>query len=111
MKGRRKEPPVPVERQDTIRHEIIAVLTERPLSAKGVSAAVRISEKEVYDHLDHIQRSLNIGEQELVIAPARCRKCGFLFRKRERFKKPGRCPVCKGEAIEEPLFSIRQSER
>jgi hypothetical protein len=35
-------------------------------------------------------------------------KCGFIFRKRDRLKKPGRCPVCHGEHIQDPLFSIIQ---
>lgn len=106
MKKRPKKPFVPAERHDTIRHEIIDVLTGQTLSAKDISAHVRISEKEVYEHLEHIRMSMGRGGRELIITPAACKKCGFEFRKRDKLKKPGRCPVCRSEAIEEPLFSV-----
>jgi predicted Zn-ribbon and HTH transcriptional regulator len=67
---------------------------------------VRISEKEVYEHLEHIRKTLSKRDRQLVIVPAECAKCGFVFSKRERVRKPGKCPVCKAESIREPLFSI-----
>jgi predicted Zn-ribbon and HTH transcriptional regulator len=109
MKKRPKEPPVPAERADTLRHEIISALEGRTLSAKEISASVRISEKDVYDHLDHIHKTMSKRDRHLVVTPAECLKCGFVFRKRERLTKPGRCPVCHGELIEEPLFTIKES--
>jgi transcriptional regulator len=109
MKKRLKEPPVPVERTETLRREIISVLEGRPMSAKEISAGVRIPEKEVYFHLDHIQKTMTRKERRLVVTPASCLKCGFVFKKRERLTKPGRCPVCHGELVEEPLFSIEKA--
>lgn len=109
MKRKEKEPFVPAERHGTVRREIISVLEGRTLSAKEISAEVRISEKEVYDHLEHIQRTLNKKDHHLAVFPAECTKCGFVFKKRERLKKPGKCPVCKGEKIQEPLFSVTPS--
>jgi predicted Zn-ribbon and HTH transcriptional regulator len=76
------------------------------LSAHEISGYVGIPEKEVYGHLEHIQRSLNKSGNKFVVIPAACKRCGFVFKKRGRLKKPGRCPVCRGESIEEPLFSI-----
>jgi predicted Zn-ribbon and HTH transcriptional regulator len=86
----------------------MSVLVQGPASAKDISFEVRISEKEVYDHLEHIRKSL-LGrkDSQLVIMPAECAKCGFVFSKRERLKKPGKCPVCKRETIRAPLFSIK----
>ncbi len=106
MKKKPKKPFIPAERQETIRQKIISVLEGQPLSAKGISAGVRASEKEVYGHLEHIQRTINKREHNLIVTPAECKKCGFVFRKRERLKKPGKCPVCHSELIQEPLFSI-----
>lgn len=97
---------VPMERSDTVRHEIIKRLEGVTFSAKEISAAVRISEKEVYEHMEHILRSMSNKERQLKITPAECKKCGFVFSKRKRLKKPGRCPICKAETIHEPLFSI-----
>jgi predicted Zn-ribbon and HTH transcriptional regulator len=109
MRKKAKEPAVPQERADTVRHEIISALEGRTLSAKEISASVRIPEKEVYGHLDHIHKTMTRRDRHLVVTPAQCLKCGFVFKKRERLTKPGRCPVCHGELIEEPLFSIRES--
>jgi predicted Zn-ribbon and HTH transcriptional regulator len=110
-KHKEKEPFVPAERHGTIRREIISVLEGRTLSAKDISAEVRISEKEVYEHLEHIQKSLTKKEHHLTVFPAECEKCGFVFKKRERLKKPGKCPVCKSEKIREPLFSVTPGAR
>ena len=107
MKRKPKEPFIPVERHETVRQKIISVLEGQTLSAKDISADVMVSEKEVYEHLKHIQKTLNKRERNLIITPAECKKCGFVFRKRDRLKKPGRCPVCRGELISEPLFSIK----
>jgi len=110
MKKKDKMPFVPPERKGTIRQEIIVLLEENtPVTAKDISAEVRIPEKEVYGHLEHIQKSLNKTGQQLHIKPAECLKCGFVFAKREKFKTPGRCPVCHEEHIQEPLFSITVS--
>lgn len=102
-----KEPVVPPERSGTVRQEMITLLEENhPLSAKDISAEVRIPEKEVYAHLEHIQKSLSKTGRHLHTRPAECLKCGFVFAKREKLKTPGRCPVCHEEHIQEPLFSI-----
>ena len=78
MKKKSKEPFIPVERHETIRQKIISVLEGRTLSAKDISADVRISEKEIYEHLEHIQRTLNKSEHIFILAPAVCRKCSFV---------------------------------
>jgi predicted Zn-ribbon and HTH transcriptional regulator len=109
VKKKSKEPFIPVERQETIRQEIISVLEGKTLSAKDISADVRISEKEIYEHLEHIQRTINKSEHNFITTPAECKKCGFIFRKRGKLKKPGRCPVCRGESIQEPLFSVKKT--
>lgn len=106
MTTRPKKPFIPLEKHDTLRHEIIALMGEHPVSARDISGEVRISEKDVLDHLEHIRAALHARGQHLDIAPAVCKKCGFEFKKRERLKKPGKCPVCQGEQIEPPLFSI-----
>jgi hypothetical protein len=50
-------PPLNVE-GDTIRRQIISLLAEGPQGARELSQAVHQSEKEVYDHLAHIERRL-----------------------------------------------------
>lgn len=101
-----KKPFIPVERLETVRQKIISVLEGQNLSAKEISAQVSISEKQVYEHLEHIRQTIK-KEHKLIITPSECRKCSFVFKKRERLKRPGRCPLCRSELIQQPLFSIR----
>ena len=103
MKSRPKPPHIPADRHDTLRHEISTLLGAESLTAREISERVGIGEKEVLEHLEHIKIALHGG---LVMEPALCMACGFSFRKRERLKGPGRCPVCRSEHIAEPRFSI-----
>ncbi len=107
MKNKIKGPFVPEERHETLRRQIMSILKEGNFSARDISAEVRIPEKEVYAHLEHIRKTMDKKEHHLTIIPAECIKCGFVFGKREKLKKPGKCPVCKGELIREPYFSTK----
>jgi predicted Zn-ribbon and HTH transcriptional regulator len=100
-------PVTPPAMHETVRREIREALREGACSARDLSAAVSISVREVSSHLEHIQRSLASTGQRLVVIPAACKKCGFVFAKREKLKRPTKCPVCKGESIQEPLFEIQ----
>lgn len=103
MKSREK---IPEERSLTIRAEILRLLEDGELTVGELSSAVRKSEKELYDHLEHLYRA-----KALVIIPAECLKCGYLFTKREKVKKPGKCPQCKGTHIKQPLFALSEKNR
>ena len=106
--GKSREPSVPAPRRDTIRREIASLLEGSTLSAKALSVEAGISEKDVYDHLEHIRKTIGKGHPHFVVVPAACRTCGFIFRKRDKLKKPGKCPVCHSTSIQEPLFSIKK---
>ena len=106
MKEKISEPDTPPETNETVRHAIVAELLQGPCSARDLSASVGISEREVQGHLEHIRKSIAMSGRHLVVRPAECKKCGFVFAKREKLKRPGKCPVCKGESIREPLFAI-----
>ncbi len=90
----------------TIRQAIISLLSEGRHGAKDISKIIRISEKEVYEHLEHIGRSLKSQKMKLRITPALCLECGFKFEDRNRFTSPGKCPECKGEHIQDPEYGI-----
>ena len=101
-----KGPFIPREEHATVRQAITTLLERDTLSAREISAAVRIPEKEVLDHLEHIRTATHKSGQQLHLTPAVCKKCGFEFRKRERLTRPGKCPVCRGEQIAEPLYGM-----
>lgn len=92
--------------EQTVRQQIISFLSLAPASAKEISAALGISEREVYDHLGHIRKSLARGPQRFEVTPSRCLHCGFVFDRRQRLTKPGRCPGCQHPHISEPRFRV-----
>jgi len=104
--GHQDGPRPPAEAVDTVRRRIMAELEEGPLSAREISGKVGISEKEVAGHLEHIRHTLHKTGRRLVVQPAECVKCGFIFEKRERLTRPSRCPVCRSESVHAPLFSL-----
>ena len=79
-------------------------------SALELSGRIGMPVKEVCHHLEHIARPLRRGPGRLVTTPAICRLCGYTFRKRERYTRPGRCPVCRKGSLEPPLFAVEGLE-
>lgn len=90
----------------TKRQDMIDLLCQGEMSARDLSQALGIREKEVYEHLPHIARSLIPHRKRLIILPFRCLACGHVFEERERFTRPGRCPRCKKSHIEWPMYRI-----
>ncbi|GMR04623.1 MAG: hypothetical protein BMS9Abin23_0524 [Thermodesulfobacteriota bacterium] len=78
---------------------------ERMMTAKEISKAVSIREKEVLEHLPHVAKSLH-RPRRFVVEPSGCLHCGFVFKKRGRLTTPGRCPVCRSEEISETKYGI-----
>ncbi len=91
--------------EKTVRQRIIEALRGGFLSAKDISKAVGIREKDVREHLTHVARSVRRDER-LAFEPSMCLSCGFSFRKRQRPCTPSRCHVCKSEEITETLYGI-----
>ena len=61
----------------------------------------------VYEDIDHISKSVKRENKELLISPARCGKCQFVFKVRKTAKAPSKCPKCRSEWILSPGFVIR----
>jgi transcriptional regulator len=106
MRRRPREPEAPVERYQTIRRRIMELLAGTRMTAKEISEELRVPERDVYDHLDHIRKTTNKGKAALVVGPAACEACGFVFTKRGRLKTPGKCPMCRSESIRQAVFSV-----
>lgn len=105
-----KQPVVPSERFGTVRQSILELLRRYEVTALEISEEVGIPVRDVYGHLHHIQQSLHREADSLIVQPAECRGCGFVFVKRDRLKRPGRCPVCRGESISQPRYLVAQSD-
>lgn len=91
---------------ETIRQQMIVLLTKNEMNARELSQAIGIREKEVYEHLPHIARSVAVQKKKLIIHPVRCLTCGYVFKDRKRFTRPGRCPSCRKSHLDEPKYRI-----
>jgi predicted Zn-ribbon and HTH transcriptional regulator len=94
------------ERTETVRDAIAAELRGEPLTTHELSERVRIPEREVADHLEHLARSARGRGERLVVTPPRCLACGFVFEARDRLTRPGKCPSCRASRIAPPRFSL-----
>ncbi len=91
----------------TLRKRMIELLREEELDALEISQLLSIREKEVYEHLPHIVKTISSSNERLVISPYVCLKCDYTFKNRSRVDRPGRCPRCKEGYIRMARYSIR----
>jgi len=89
----------------TPRQAMKELLAEQPYSSLELSQLLSLSEKEVLSHLAHIARAPGPGLRFQII-PAKCKHCGFVFKKRDRLTRPSRCPLCQHESIRRPRFEL-----
>jgi len=99
---------VPAPRGETIRQGLLAALAAGPRTARELSEALQVREREVLEHLAHLARSLRRGGRRLAVEPARCLACGFVFRQRERFARPSACPRCRSQHLRAPVFGLAE---
>ena len=90
----------------TIRQQIISYLEQHPDTARALAARLGMREREVVEHLPHIEKTLAAGGRRLTVEPAACAACGFTFAGRRRHSCPSRCPRCRSERIEPPVFAV-----
>ena len=91
----------------TDRQRLARLLNKECLTVRELSQQLSLSERQVTDHLTHIDRSLKNRTGRIIIIPARCRSCGFVFKDRQRFTRPGRCPRCRRSHIQAARFQIK----
>jgi predicted Zn-ribbon and HTH transcriptional regulator len=97
-----------VERTRTVREAIRDELLRGPATARELSERVSIREKDVAEHLEHLDKSLRARGERLVVEPASCIACGYAFARRARLSRPGSCPECGSTRIDPPAFRIGQ---
>ena len=91
----------------TTRQQMFILLQQERLGARDISQALGLMEKEVYNHLEHIAKTARSQGYRLETDPeAACLACGFVFKERQRFTPPGRCPKCRATHLSEPLFHL-----
>ena len=84
---------------------MIQLLKTGRYTAGNLSQIIGIREKDVYYHLEHVQKS--IGTRKTIITEAaKCLTCGFEFSSRKRITPPGKCPKCRSEHVTLPIYRI-----
>ncbi len=88
----------------TRRQEIIEMLEKQPMSINQLANLYKMKIDELLEDFPHIKKTIH--PKKLKITPAVCRKCGFVFKERTKVRAPSKCPRCRSEWIEEPMFKI-----
>jgi len=90
----------------TVRQQLISALEEREMNARELSKRLKIQEKEIVEHLEHIRQTLKNQKKKLLVSPFQCMICNFIFKDRKRLSRPGRCPKCRQGHIEAATYRI-----
>lgn len=91
--------------EPTTRQRIAERLRERALQAGAIANEFDVTTAQALSHVEHIARSLESADEQLLVAPPECRDCGFTAFD-DAVNRPSRCPDCRSESIEEPAFRI-----
>ena len=90
----------------TLRRQLREVLAATPRSASSLARELGLRRGDVEEDLRHAIRSARAAGERVVVTPARCKQCGFVFDE-EKLSKPGKCPECRGTRLFEPQVSIQ----
>lgn len=90
----------------TIRRDILQWLTDQPQSVSALARSLGLSRADAEDDLRHAIRSARAAGHDVVVAPAKCRSCGFEFNE-DKLAKPSKCPECRGTRLFEAQVSVR----
>jgi predicted Zn-ribbon and HTH transcriptional regulator len=94
------------ENNRTVRRRLAELLSLGDWDVRALSQEMRLREKEIVEHLPHVAKTVKAAGRRFVIVPAECLGCGFLFENRVKYAKPGRCPKCKRDRIQSPMFRV-----
>lgn len=100
-------PEIPEERR-TRRQLLVELLSQEERSFDELREIFQIPVRDLEEALRHVARSLHRGPRRLVVVPARCHGCDFVFegRRDRHLRPPGRCPHCHGRRIGSTRFRV-----
>jgi predicted Zn-ribbon and HTH transcriptional regulator len=94
------------EERLTLRRQLREVLAT-PRTASSLARELGLRRGDIEEDLQHAIRSARAAGDRVVITPARCKSCGFVF-DQDKLSKPGKCPACRGTRIYEPMVAIER---
>lgn len=92
----------------TRRQDLMALLAAGPRTASSLARELGLDRRVMHDDLRHIVLTARAAGHDVIIEPARCKSCGFLFSE-AKLAKPGKCPACKGTRVLEPMLQLRRT--
>ena len=90
----------------TLRKDLVALLSAEPRSVSSLARDLGLRRGDVEADLRHALRSARAAGHAVVVLPARCKTCGFVFDE-EKLTKPGKCPACRGTRLFEPQIRVQ----
>ena len=81
------------------------MLTVEPRSVSSLARALGLTRGDAEEELRHALRSARAAGHAIVVEPAQCKACGFVFGD-EKLSKPGKCPSCHGTRLYEAQIRI-----
>ena len=91
------------------RKQLIEVLSVEPRTVTRLARELGLPRRDVEDDLRHMIRSARAAGHDVIIEPARCRACGFVFGE-DKLSKPSRCPNCRSTWLYEPVLRVNPKE-
>jgi predicted Zn-ribbon and HTH transcriptional regulator len=92
----------------TTRQRIVDALRDAPATPRELSKRLGVPTSVVYDHAQHVAKSLENEDEQLLVAPPACKDCGFTGFD-DPLAAPSRCPECKCERISEPQLVVESA--
>jgi predicted Zn-ribbon and HTH transcriptional regulator len=89
----------------TVRRDLVKTLSVQARSVSSIARELGLGRRDVEEHLRHAIRTASTAGHRIVIEPARCKQCGFVFGS-DRLVKPGKCPDCQGTRLYEAQIRI-----
>jgi hypothetical protein len=89
----------------TIRKDLLTLLSAQPRSVSSLARDLGLRKGDITDDLQHALRSARAAGHQVIVIPARCRSCGFIFDE-QKLSKPSKCPQCRGARLYEAQISI-----
>jgi predicted Zn-ribbon and HTH transcriptional regulator len=87
---------------------LLELVSAQPRTASSLARELGLDRCDMEDDLRHLIRTARALGHDVVVEPARCKSCGFVFEE-DRLTKPGRCPACRESRIYEPLIRVAKA--
>jgi transcriptional regulator len=94
---------------DVFRKHLLQILTVAPRSVSSIARELGLKRGEIEEDLHHMIRTARAAGHRVIVEPARCRTCGFLFAD-DKLGKPGKCPACRSTWLFEAQVSVLPSD-